>query len=248
MPFIHISDRSIFYDAHGKGEAILLLQGNTVSSQIFHDTGDIQFFSRNNIVFTLDFCGTGKSSRMQEWPIDWYAQSAADAYEVLKHNNITAVNVIGSSGGALIGFWLAIYHPEMIKSLVADSFGLDYANQMQDVVRNTRMNYSPGQIEFWKHCHGTDWQQVVEADTDFILRYAAAQSGSQVDIPLEKIQCPVLITGSRMDDLIPNIVEQAEISARRLPNVEIYLHPQGNHPLMWSKARVFREQVEQFWN
>ena len=246
MAFIHDENKSIFYELHGKGDAILLLQGNTASSIVFHDTGDLQFFSKNHCVITLDFCGTGKSSRMPVWPLDWYMQAVDDAYDVLLHTDKRHVKVIGSSGGALIGFWLAIRHPEIVNCLVADSFGLDYAKQMPDVVRTTRKNYSPDQIAFWQYCHGEDWQQVVEADTDFILRYAGAQSGAQVDIPIELIQCPVLITASRKDDLIPNIVEQVEISSRRLVQSQIYLHSQGNHPLMWSESSIFREKAAQF--
>ena len=247
MSYIHDTHKSIFYEINGKGEALLLLQGNTAASVVFYDTGDIQYFSENHCVISLDFCGTGKSSRMESWPVDWYAQAADDAYDVLKQNKIGKVKIIGSSGGALIGFWLTINHPEMVSCLISDSFSLDYAYQMPDVVRNTRQNYTPEQIGFWQHCHGDDWQQVIQADTDFILRYAATQTGKQVDIPLEKIQCPVLITGSKMDDLIPNVEEQAQITAARLQNAAIYLHDSGSHPFMWSEPQTFREQANLFW-
>ena len=247
MSYIRVSNKSIFYEINGKGEALLLLQGNTAASIVFHDTGDIQYFGENHCVISLDFCGTGKSSRMERWPVNWYTQAADEAHDVLKQNKIEKVKVIGSSGGALIGFWLAIKYPALVRNLVADSFGLDYANQMPDVVRNTRKNYSAGQIAFWQHCHGENWQQVIEADTDFILRYAAVQTGKQVDIPLEHIQCPVLITGSKNDDLVPNVEEQAQLSATRLQHAAIYLHDSGAHPFMWSESLVFREQVNLFW-
>jgi valacyclovir hydrolase len=247
MSYIYVSSKSIHYELVGKGEALLLLQGNTASSVIFRDTGDVQYFSKNHSVFLLDFNGTGKSSRQAIWPVDWYAQAAGEAYEVLKRNSIEKVKLIGSSGGALIGFWLAIFHPELVSSLVADSFNLDYANQMPDVLRNTRRNYSEGQIGFWQHCHGADWQQVIEADTDFISRYAQSQTGKQVDIPVEKIQCPVLITGSEKDDLIPNIKAQANITAARIKQAEVYLHDSGTHPFMWSEPDAFRKRVNIFW-
>lgn len=247
MSYIHISNKSIYYELNGVGEALLLLQGNTAASIVFHGTGDIPFFAKNHCVISLDFNGTGKSSRLATWPVDWYAQAASEAYEVLKHSSIERVKVIGSSGGALIGFWLAINHPELVHSLIADSFNLDYAAQMQKTVRDTRQNYTEGQIGFWQHCHGDDWQQVIEADTDFLLRYAKSQTGKQVDIPVEKIQCPVLITGSKTDDLVGNIEEQAYTTAARLPHAEIYLHDSGTHPLMWSEPDAFRKRVNSFW-
>ncbi|MBI9051406.1 MAG: alpha/beta fold hydrolase [Anaerolineaceae bacterium] len=248
MTFIHLPHGDIYFDTYGCGDPLLLLQGNTASSASLHASGDIQYFSQYMQTIVFDNRGTGKSVREWNWPIEWYQQCAQDAIQILDLLGIKQCRVIGSSGGALVGFWLAVLDPDRIVSLIVDSFGLDYKYQMPAVIRDTRSNYNDGQIAFWRSNHGDDWQQVVEADTDFILRFAAAQTGEQVDIPLEIIQCPVLISGSESDDLVPNVVSQADITAKRIRKAKIYLHATGEHPFMWSEPEAFREQARIFFD
>lgn len=59
MPFFEYDGLKVFYRIEGSGKPLLLLHGNTVSSEMFSQ--DITFFSKNRLVIAIDSPGFGKS-------------------------------------------------------------------------------------------------------------------------------------------------------------------------------------------
>ena len=153
---------------------------------------------------------------------------------------------MGASGGAVAALLTAIHFPERVRAVVADSF-VEKAppEQFSDLVIADRANRSPGQIDFWRMGHGDDWEQVVEADTAMLVRFAN-QGADWFQGQLNQLQCPVLLSGSLQDKLIPDAAQQFCGMVEKIPNCGLYLHSEGNHPLMWSQAADFRAVSDHF--
>ena len=246
MPYFELDGLKLYYEEHGSGTPLLLLQGNSASSAHMKLTGDAAYFQQYARVILFDYRGTGKSTRLQRWPADWYARCAQDAAMLLMELQAPPCKIIGSSGGAFIAFWLAALFPELVQAVVAESFRLDIAHYVKELIQQTRSNYTAGQKKFWKLGHGLDWRSVIQADTAFLQRMAEEESGPIMDIPYSKIRCPVFLCGSAQDDLIPDMARQLALAREQIPQAEVYLHESGGHPLMWSEPQIFRDKAVRF--
>ncbi len=238
MTFFEWDGHKLFYRQRGDGPLLVLLPGNTASSAHLH--GELEYFSDRFHVAALDFLGTGQSDRVAVWPDHWWLQGAQQIAVLIEHLGYEQAILMGASGGAVAALLTAIHFPEKVQAVVADSF-VEQAppEQFRELVIADRAQRTPRQVEFWRAGHGDDWDQVVDADTAMLQRFAA-QGADWLQGMLDQTQCPVLLTGSLADELIPGAAEQFCGMVEKIPNCRLYLHPQGSHPLMWAQPAVFR--------
>jgi pimeloyl-ACP methyl ester carboxylesterase len=120
MANFNFETKNIYYRVIGKGEPLILLHGNTVSSKMFSSI--LKKYSKEFQVIILDFPGHGKSDRLEKFETDfWYYNSTA-CCALIEELKLEKISVIGTSGGALVAINLALEHPEKVKYLIADSF------------------------------------------------------------------------------------------------------------------------------
>jgi pimeloyl-ACP methyl ester carboxylesterase len=79
-----------------------------------------------------------------------------------------------------------------------------------------------------------------------MLTKAARLGKSLFKQRLKEIKCPVLLTGSLSDDMIPNIEKCMGNVAKQIFSSKIVFYPTGAHPLMWSDRVKFRKEVINF--
>ena len=82
----------------------------------------IESYTSNYKVILIDFLGHGKSDRLEEFPIDLWFDEAQQVISFLKEKKYNNVNLIGSSGGALVAINVALETPELVDKVIADSF------------------------------------------------------------------------------------------------------------------------------
>ena len=99
---------------------------------------------------------------------------------------------------------------------------------------------------FWQAAHGRDWADVVAADSALHLRLAAAGGWDPFAGRLREIGCPVLLTGSPVDPLLPDLDAQQTAMAQQIPECRRWLSNGGGHPAMWTDARGFRGAADDF--
>lgn len=238
MPYFKWKERRLFYRERGEGELLLVLPGNTASLAC-HD-GELAHWSDRYHVVSLDYLGTGRSDRVPVWADDWYDQGAHQAAALVEHLGYSTCTVIGTSGGAVVALLLAALHPARVRAVVADSLRERFPKEWVQVhLVQDRAQRTPGQVAFWEAAHGADWEQVVEADTDMLVRLAE-RGGEWFAGRLGQVRCPVLLTASREDDLVPNAGRQVLAVADQIADCRVYVHSGGGHPLMWSCPREFR--------
>lgn len=243
MPTFKTHKHKIFYREEGSGSLLLILPGNTATSICHKD--ELEYFGSRYHVVSLDFWGTGQSERIDIFPNDWWEQGAHDAAALVGHLGYQQCIVMGTSGGASIALLMAILHPELVRGVIADST-VEYfhAPSLSQEVQK-RLQRTAEQVQFWKWAQGNDWQQVVEADSDLLLRFEE-QGGDYFRGRLKELHCPVLLTASERDECLPKVKEQLEAMANQMKKSHLFLAKEGSHPLMWSCTDEFRKEADLF--
>jgi pimeloyl-ACP methyl ester carboxylesterase len=245
MPYFQQHSRCIFYREQGSGPILFILPGNTASS-IWHQ-GELEYFGDRYRAISLDFPGTGQSDRVNVWSEEWWLEGARQAKNVLDHLGDETCMVMGTSGGAIAALLMAIHFPKAVKAVIADSCVETFSPQALRTEVKNRSARLPEQVMFWQTAHGEDWEKVVNADSNLLLRLAE-RGGDIFKGRLSEIQCPVLFTASLQDRSLPNLEEQICSMGRTVKNSRIYLTHSGDHPLMWSRADDFRTITDSFLN
>jgi len=243
MAFFRSDGHQLFYREAGSGPLLFVLPGQTASSACH--LGELDYFSSRFHVVSLDFHGTGQSDRLEQWPPDWWARNARDCAALADHLDHSTFSVMGTSGGAIVALWVAILFPEKTRAVIADSTVESYpAGTLEKVVAG-RDPRDPNKAGFWQYANGADWEQVIAADSDLLLRISR-RGGSLFDNRLNEIRCPVLLTASLKDQDLPDPAAQNCRMAAQIPGSQVVLANQGGHPLMWTAAEVFRRHAVSF--
>lgn len=257
--FIHQSQQ-LYYSTQGEGDLVIILPGNTASSN--HTTGELDFFSQKNRAVALDLRGTGRSARMACWPLSWWELAAADAVALTRHLGYERVVLFGFSGGGVAALLAAALYPDQVRAVIADSCveWIDFQSAVRGRTRNPleilrqeknlpaalkRIQGIPAMAAFWRQGHGSDWKQVVEADTALLQGWQAA-GGDVFTGRLEQVRCPVLLTASLEDHALPNVALQIEAMRQKISRCQVSLSDHGEHPLCWSQPEFFRKVADAF--
>lgn len=114
MAFLEFEGKQVYYEIHGEGEPLLILNGimmSTASWKAF-----VPDFSRHNTVILVDFLDQGQSSRMTEpYTHAIQVRLLAALVDALPFER---VSVMGISYGGEVAIQFAIHHPEKVKRLV----------------------------------------------------------------------------------------------------------------------------------
>lgn len=239
MAFFNYENNNIFYTEKGEGELLIILPGNTVTSLAHKD--EVEYFSKNYRTVSLDFLGTGKSDRIDNWSINWWEDGAYQVNKLIEHLGYKKAILIGTSGGAVVSLITAILFPEKIKAVVADSFYPNFSSSiLKNIFLEDRKKKTNDQVNFWKYLHGEDWEKVVDSDTNMIVKFIKS-GGDWFKGRLKNIICPVLLTASKEDNLLPDIEKTRLILSKQIKQSKIFINNKGSHPLMWSEKNIFRK-------
>lgn len=243
--------KTIWYAERGSGKPLLLLHGNTASSNMFG--GIAEQFAKNCKVILLDFLGHGRSDRLERFPADLWFDEAMQVITLLRERQYQSVDVIGCSGGALVAINAALEAPELIGRIVADSFEGERAlaaftkNLVQD---RAHSKLDSGAVMFYKAMQGEDWESVVDNDTDALIRHSR-EIGAFFHRPLCGLKADILFTGSTEDEfasaLGSDFFEKTyEEMLTKIGHGSMHLFPHGGHPAMLSNGAEFVPLVGRF--
>lgn len=234
---------ALAFRERGRGPLLLILPGNTASSA--HHLGDLEHFGRRFRAVAPDFRGTGAGGRLPIWPLTWWEDNARDTAALIAQLGGGPALVLGVSGGALTALLLAALYPERVQAVIADSTVARFpAGWLEAAVRD-RGRRTPEQVAFWRQGHGDDWEQVVDADSDLLLRLGAA-GGDVLQGRPGQIRCPVLFTASLSDPLLPEPGPQNLGLVKQVAGSRALLMREGDHPLMWSRPVEWRRAADSF--
>lgn len=249
MSFFSYHEHHIFFEETGVGLPLLLLHGNTASGRMFAPV--VPLFANKYRLITIDFLGCGFSDRLSEWPANLWYEWGEQAAALCDHLGLDKVNIIGSSGGALAAINLALEHPELVHAVVADSFEGEHSLPMVTdalLIGRETSKRDDGVRAFYEMMNGTDWEQVVDADTQAVLAHAS-QIGTFFRKPLSGLRADILLTGSREDEFCTGDFFEVLFCdmLQKIGHGEKHIFEHGGHPAMLSNAKEYISLCERFF-
>lgn len=249
MSYFNYNNKRCYFTSVGSGEPLLLLHGNTASSVMFADV--VRYYTGSFEVYLIDFLGHGLSERVERFATDLWYDEAMQVIAFLEQANIGKVNIIGSSGGALVAINVALERPDLVRAVIADSFEGEKPLEafVKNVVQERELSkQDPSTVAFYQFNHGADWETVVDNDTCAMDEHYKS-IGKFFHKPVESLQVPILLTGSLQDEFITDDFFErtyAKLLAK-IPNGSMHLFEQGGHPAMLSNGEPFAKVGKEFF-
>ncbi len=125
MALARRNDIDIYYETHGDGAPLLFFSETACAGDIWN-RHQVPEFSRDHMVITHDYRGTGKSSRpTKPYTCDDFVDDAA---AILDQLNGGPAILLGHSMGGRVALLMALKYPERVKKIIAASVGPGIAN------------------------------------------------------------------------------------------------------------------------
>ena len=120
MPTIDVQGLPMAYEITGRGEPIVLVAGTGYPGATWYP-GLLEPLAAAHTVLTFDHRGTGATpSTPERYSTRGFAQDALGLLDAL---GLPAAHVVGHSMGGRVAQWMALDHPERVRSLVLAATG-----------------------------------------------------------------------------------------------------------------------------
>jgi pimeloyl-ACP methyl ester carboxylesterase len=229
----------------GAGEPVLLVHG--FASSVKHnwlEPGWVSLLSRNGYrVIAYDNRGHGESTKLYEPQAYQPAMMMEDARRLLDHLAIARADVMGYSMGARITAFLALAHPQRLRSAIFGGLG---GNMIRPMAGTGPIAHAleAASIDEVVNPTARTFRAFAERTGSDLRALAACIRGSRDPISREMvahIACPVLVaTGT--EDVIGGAAEEL---AALIPGAEALPIPRRDHMLAVGD-RVYKEGVLAF--
>lgn len=256
MPTINLENVSLYYEEQGAGEPLLLLHGLGSNGRSWEY--QVEPFARQYRVIVPDVRGHGRSAK----PAGPYSvsQFANDIFNLLDHLQIDRFHLVGLSMGGMIGFQMAVDHPERLKSMTIVNSGPELIPrglkekwqilQRRLITRFVSMakigEIIGGKLFPEPHQAAYKSQFIEQMSNNDPEAYKAATNallGWSVSNKLARIQCPILVISADMD-YTPVAFKEAYV--RQLPTARLQVIENSRHATPIDQPEVFNTAVLQF--
>lgn len=254
MATFKFQGKNVYYETHGEGKPLILLNGIMMSTRswgIFKEA-----FSKDNRLILLDFLDQGQSDKLEE-P---YTQDLQ--VEVLKalmdELGYEKVNLLGISYGGEVALNFITKHEDRVERLVlfntshrtspwlkdiGDAWNLSRDNALDYYLTTIPVIYSP---EFYNR--NRTWMEerkklltsTVFSDKAFMdsmVRLTVSAETHDVTEALRNVQTRTLIVSSENDFITPK--EEQEELHKLLKNSDHVILPKTGHGSMYERPALF---------
>ena len=256
MPLAELEERRVYYEEHGEGDPVLLINGLGAD----HTTWGLQteFLSKHFRVIIFDNPGIGQTEGPQgPYTSALFADVAAALLRLL---GFERAHIVGASMGGLIAQQLAVRHAELVRSLTlhcswwrADRRTTALIRSWQNYARVATPLDLARQIWLWvltprffeeradeiaeleREVAANPNPQSAEAFSD----QAEACVGHEALEEIASVKAPTLITVGDGDLLTPPS-HSFEIKAR-MPKATLHVWPEMGHAPFWEIPDEFNE-------
>jgi pimeloyl-ACP methyl ester carboxylesterase len=240
-------------DVAGEGPPLVLLHGLSATRRNVVQ-GSRHLLRRGYRLIAYDARGHGVSEPAPRYE---YGDLVGDLEAVLAQLDLERAPLVGSSMGATTAMAFALEHPERVPALVqitpaymgdARAGAEDWERMAAELERGdldafARVAQPDGVPERWREvAHEAIRQRMERHEHPEAVAQALREVPRSIAWnglePLESLELPVLVVGSRdeADPLHP--LAAAREYARRLPHAELVVEDPGQSPLAWQGARL----------
>jgi pimeloyl-ACP methyl ester carboxylesterase len=203
VPMFRSDDVDIHFIDEGEGPPVLLIHGfasNIVVNWV--DTGWVRHLNRSGFrAIAIDNRGHGSSAKLYT-PRDYGTpRMAEDARRLLDHLGIGRADVMGYSMGARITAFLAIQHPQFVRSAVFGGLGVNMVRPMAGTGPIATALEAPS-IDDVSNPTARTFRAFADSTKSDLKALAACIRGARDPISsddLKRLQCPVLVAVGSAD-------------------------------------------------
>ncbi len=253
MAYFTFEDKQIYYETHGSGKPLLVLNGIMMSC--FSWANFIAPFSKDNQLILVDFLDQGRSQKMTEEYTQDIQVEVTNA--LLNHLSIDKTNIMGISYGGEVAQLFAVKYADRVEKLIlfnttaktgawlgdiGDGWNLS-ANDAENYYLTTiPVIYSP---EFYKK--NIEWMnnrrqllKQVFSNKEFMdsmTRLTNSSRDYDVIDSLKDITAPTLVVSAQQDFLTP--IEDQKVIVDNIPNSHHMIIPNCGHASMYEQPMLF---------
>ncbi|KAA0694550.1 alpha/beta hydrolase [Neorhizobium sp. P12A] len=245
--FTHDGLKLAFFDeGDPNGVPVLLIHGfaSTANVNWVHPGWLKTLGDAGYRVIAIDNRGHGASDKPHDAEAYRPWIMAEDAVALLDHLGIPEANIMGYSMGARISAFLALAHPDRVRSLVFGGLGIGMTDGVGDWDPIADALLAPS-LETVTHARGHMFRAFAEQTKSDRTALAACIRGSRDLISREdmaRIEAPTLIGVGTKDDIAGSPQELADL----MPHGEALDIPNRDHMLAVGD-RVFKKAVLEFY-
>lgn len=219
MAYFDFEGKSIYFELHGEGRPLLLLNGIMMSCGSWAEF--VEPLSAQNQLILLDMLDQGRSAKMTEAYDHGIQIRLVDA--LLDHLGLEKVCVAGISYGSEVGLEYAIEHPERVERLMLFNATAATGAWLNDVGKAWNLAANDGESYYYTSIpviyspsffiEHNDWMErrkellvPIFNNPDFIqamIRLTNSSANYDVRDRLDRVACPVLIVSCQQDYLTP---------------------------------------------
>jgi pimeloyl-ACP methyl ester carboxylesterase len=203
MPVVSSDGVDIHFLDEGEGQPVLLIHGFASNAVVnWVDTGWVRHLTRSGFrAIAMDNRGHGLSTKLYT-PQDYGTpRMAEDARRVLDHLGIGRADVMGYSMGARITAFLAIQHPQYVRSAVFGGLGVNMVRPMAGTGPIAAALEAPS-IDDVTNPTARTFRAFADSTKSDLKALAACIRGARDPLSaddLKRLQCPVLVAVGSLD-------------------------------------------------
>jgi len=265
MPFLERNKITIFHETHGAGTPFLFFSETACAGDIWN-TFQVPEFSRDHLVITHDYRGTGKSSRpTTQYSCDDFVDDAA---AILDHLNAGPAILLGHSMGGRVAMLMALKYPEKVKKLIVASVGPGVPGAPPIPFKMCKEMVEWGYEKYvrehtlevgWTHEYIKQHPERVEQflrtrmnnlpTLEDYLRHVVARQACDLSVRIKEIKQPTLvIVGDRDHGSATGSSHRvtSEAMAKDLPNGQFAVIPNEAHNYFMTNPDAAHRIIRQF--
>jgi len=258
MSYLNIDGKNVYYEIHGEGQPLIILNGimmSTLSWQPF-----VSVFTKLNLLNFIDFYDQCKSDKFTEpYTQDVHVEMLKQLFDKLGYEK---VDMVGVSYGGEVALKFAIKYQEKLRSLIISN-STAYTNNILKLIGDSWVYASEkysGKVLFqdlwgylyadtlyeenlaWVQKRQEVFEQVLTKDWfDSFIRLVRSAESLDVRAELHTIKVPTLLLGADQDCLTP--VRYQEELLRSIPGSQMMVMKGGAHVAIYEKPQLFASAV-----
>jgi pimeloyl-ACP methyl ester carboxylesterase len=235
MPTVKVNDINMYYEIHGEGEPLVLINGAGISHESF--LALLPRYSEHFKCIVFDNRGVGKTDAPDiTYTTEMMARDLAGLLNII---GVSKTHVSGASMGGMIAQQFAINYPEKVNRLILKSTwcggpkSIPYTGPEMDPTDPKAVELlfaeqfvaeHPDMFRNAKDMLPAEWY----TPTGLLRHLQAAESHDAYE-NLPRITAPTLIITGDSDRMVNP--ENSKILADRIPNSELVIFPNTGHAL-----------------
>jgi pimeloyl-ACP methyl ester carboxylesterase len=272
LPKCDSSGAKIFYEEFGSGSTLIIFVSGTGFHSGIWKPFQVPYFSKERKVIISDHRGTGRSDK----PDESYStrQFASDIVALMDNLGIEKAHVLGHSMGGRVSQWIALDHPERVKSMILASSGSGNFKKSPEYVRGIPLSTAFeiakfGFSRYFSHHVRSDFfyttkflkansPQLKKAVSAHIrnpppakmyLRHVLARQMHETSDLVSEIRAPALVTVGELDTAergTASHYESSEWLAKAIPGAAFVPQKGLKHGTFWERPEEINRIVQDF--